>query len=647
LLQLREAGRRAVYNAAHRRYRQRQPGPLASLVTASDLRLQSQPIWNRATRDGSTAGGHPEITGRDMDLMLTYARSYPWQSFLMVTALLLAGLAEGSSLSALLPLATFAVQAGGDSDAAPVLPDSGVSRYVTELLDTFGVEPSIGSLLVFVVIGVFVKNVLVLFAEKQVGYTKARVATDLRLRLLTSVLESKWGYFVTQPTGRLTNSMATEAWRAAQAYEFGATIVALLIQAMVYTIVALAVSWQAVAGSLVAAVVILAISHFLVRMTRRAGKRQTIWMKSLLARMTDTLRSVRSLKAMGREDLAGGVLAVETNKVNRALEKEVFSKAALSAVQEPLFAVVMAIGMFVLLKKWGMPIAEVMVLLIVLTKVLSQLGKIQKYYQKMVAAGSAYWSLQEAVDEAANSREDVAGEPAPRLDKGISLRSVSFAHDERKVLDNVSIEIPAGCLTTLIGPSGSGKTTVLDLIMGLHRPTEGEVLIDGVPMQKVDIRSWRRQIGYVPQETLLLHDSVFNNVTLGDPDLDESQAERALRAAEAWDFVAAMPDGLHATVGEGGARFSSGQRQRIMLARALAHNPRLLVLDEATSALDPSSEAEICATLTHLAGRLTILAVSHQPALAEVADRVYRLADGKLVDDRLAAAEALPATSGS
>ncbi len=636
-----------MYNAAHRRYRHRQPGPLATRVTAGDFRLQNQPIWNRATRKDSTAGGHPETTGRDMDLMLTYARSYPWQSFLMVTALLLAGLAEGSSLSALLPLATFAVQAGGDSDAAPVLPDSGVSRYVTELLDTIGVEPSIGSLLVFVVAGVFVKNVLVLFAEKQVGYTKARVATDLRLRLLTSVLESKWGYFVTQPTGRLTNSMATEAWRAAQAYEFGATIVALLIQAMVYTIVALAVSWQAVAGSLVAAVVILAISHFLVRMTRRAGKRQTIWMKSLLARMTDTLRSVRSLKAMGREDLAGGVLAVETNKVNRALEKEVFSKAALSAVQEPLFAVVMAIGMFVLLKKWEMPIAEVMVLLIVLTKVLSQLGKIQKYYQKMVAAGSAYWSLQEAVDEAANSREDVAGEPAPRLEKGISLRSVSFAHDERKVLDNVSIEIPAGCLTTLIGPSGSGKTTVLDLIMGLHRPTEGEVLIDGVPMQEVDIRSWRRQIGYVPQETLLLHDSVFNNVTLGDPDLGETEAERALRAAEAWDFVAAMPDGLHATVGEGGARFSSGQRQRIMLARALAHNPRLLVLDEATSALDPSSEAEICATLTHLTGRLTILAVSHQPALAEVADRVYRLADGKLVDERLAAAEALPATSGS
>ncbi len=582
-----------------------------------------------------------------MDLMLTYARSYPWQSFLMVTALLLAGIAEGSSLSALLPLASFAVQAGDDAGAAASVPDNGVTRYVTNLLDAVGVEPSIGSLLVFVVIGVFLKNVLVLFAEKQVGYTKARVATDLRLRLLNSVLESKWGYFVTQPTGRLTNSMATEAWRAAQAYEFGATIVALLIQAMVYSAVALAVSWQAVAGSLIAAVIILAISHFLVKMTRRAGKRQTVWMKSLLARMTDTLRSVRSLKAMGREDLAGGVLAVETNKVNKALEKEVFSKAALSAVQEPLFATVMAVGMFVLLQKWGMPLAEVMVLLIVLTKVLSQLGKIQKYYQKMVAAGSAYWSLQEAVDEAVDSREDVAGEPAPRLDQGISLHSVSFAHADKRVLEDVSIEIPARCLTTLIGPSGSGKTTVLDLIMGLQRPTEGEVLIDGTPMHQLDIRSWRRQIGYVPQETLLLHDSVLNNVTLGDPDLGEAEAERALRAAEAWDFVAAMSDGIQATVGEGGARLSSGQRQRIMLARALAHSPRLLVLDEATSALDPSSEAEICATLTHLKGSLTILAVSHQPALAEIADRVYRLENGKLVDGRREKAGAIPVTSGT
>ena len=137
-------------------------------------------------------------------------------------------------------------------------------------------------------------------------------------------------------------------------------------------------------------------------------------------------------------------------------------------------------------------------------------------------------------------------------------------------------------------------------------------------------------LGYVPQEILLLHDSVLNNVTLGDPALTEADTEWALRAAGAWDFVAAMPEGLHTSVGERGARVSAGQRQRIMLARALAHQPRLLILDEATGALDPVSEAAICRTLRALRGQLTIVAVSHQPALAEFADSVYRLSEGRL-----------------
>jgi ATP-binding cassette subfamily C protein len=218
------------------------------------------------------------------------------------------------------------------------------------------------------------------------------------------------------------------------------------------------------------------------------------------------------------------------------------------------------------------------------------------------------------------------------VDTDIRLCDVSFAHDEKRILDGVSIEIPAGSMTTLIGPSGSGKSTVLDLIMGLQRPTEGQVLVDGVDLAGVDMRDWRHRIGYVPQETLLLHDTVLNNITMGDQELGEAEARAALEAAEAWEFVAAIPGAMHAVVGEGGARLSSGQRQRIMLARALAHRPRLLVLDEATSALDPASEADICKTLQHLKGTLTILAVSHQPALAEIADRVYHLSEGHLRD---------------
>jgi ATP-binding cassette subfamily C protein len=138
-------------------------------------------------------------------------------------------------------------------------------------------------------------------------------------------------------------------------------------------------------------------------------------------------------------------------------------------------------------------------------------------------------------------------------------------------------------------------------------------------------------IGYVPQENILLHDSVLNNVTLGDPDLTESDATEALQFAGAWDFVSANPEGLRAVVGERGTKLSGGQRQRIMIARALVHRPQLLILDEATSALDPKTEQAICETLVSLRGRLTILAISHQTALVGMSDRVYRLADGKAV----------------
>jgi ATP-binding cassette subfamily C protein len=560
-------------------------------------------------------------------IFLTFSRAYPWQSFLMVAALLLAGLAEGSSLSLMLPLISFAVDQEAGGDAAS---QSEITQTITRVLESFGMTPTIGNLLVALVFGILVKSLLVLVAKKQVGYTKARMATDLRLTLLSSVLNSRWSYFVHQPVGRLTNSMATEAWRASDAYEFGAGMVAYAIQALVYLGVALMVSWEATLAALAAALVFLYVSHFLVRMTRRAGKRQTHLLKSLLSRMTDTLNSVKTLKAMGRENLADKVLGAETGKLNRALEKEVFSKAALTAAQEPMFAAVGATAVYILLVRWEMPVAEVLVLTVVLTRVLAQFGKIQKHYQKVVTAESAYWSLQEAVDDAVALTEEYSGQPAPELNDEILLDGVSFEYDGQPILKDLSLSIPSGQLTTIIGRSGSGKTTIIDMLAGLQAPSEGQVLIDGVPLSEIDLADWRHKIGYAPQDTVLLHDTILNNVTLGDPELTEADARRALEQADAWDFVAAMPEGIHTSMGERGARVSAGQRQRIMLARALAHRPRLLILDEATSALDPDSEAAICRTLRGLRGQLTIVAVSHQPALAEFADAVYRLREGQL-----------------
>jgi len=154
------------------------------------------------------------------------------------------------------------------------------------------------------------------------------------------------------------------------------------------------------------------------------------------------------------------------------------------------------------------------------------------------------------------------------------------------------------------------------------------VLIDEVPLQDLDMHRWRSTIGYVPQETVLLHDSLFNNVALGDPGVSEADVVSALQAAGAWAFTEKLTEGIHSNVGERGGLLSGGQRQRIMIARALVHRPRLLIMDEATTALDPQSEAAICETLRKLRGRQTILAISHQPALLEAADRAYRMQDG-------------------
>ena len=220
------------------------------------------------------------------------------------------------------------------------------------------------------------------------------------------------------------------------------------------------------------------------------------------------------------------------------------------------------------------------------------------------------------------------GNRVPRLASAISLRDVNFSYGHESVLENVSMTLPAGAFIAVVGSSGAGKTTVADLIIGLLRPQRGEVWIDDVPLGEIDANAWRRMIGYVPQETYLFHDTVMANVTLGEPGISSNDVETALRRAEARDFVAALPDGMDTVVGERGARLSGGQRQRIAIARALVRDPALLILDEATTALDPETEAGIVATVKRLTGKLTVLSISHQPAMQKAATVVYQLDDG-------------------
>ena len=271
--------------------------------------------------------------------------------------------------------------------------------------------------------------------------------------------------------------------------------------------------------------------------------------------------------------------------------------------------------------------------------------RFRERYQEMIVNESAYWSLQDTLQTVKSEREEIGGDHKPALNQAIQLKNVTFAYDDQPVLQNVSLKFPKGQIITIVGPSGSGKTTLVDLVIGLLRPQQGEVLIDDVPLAEVNLKSWRRMIGYIPQETILLHDTVLNNITLGDPSLSAADAEEALRAAGAWEFVNSMPQAMQSMVGERGGKLYGGQRQRISIARALVHKPKLLILDEATSGLDPESEAAVCDTLQRLRGKLTILAISHQSALVKIADKSYRIRDGKILQAEITSETDLPAAA--
>jgi ATP-binding cassette subfamily C protein len=576
-----------------------------------------------------------------MRFLITLARAYPSQSIIMLLALLLAGAVEGLGLSALLPLVSTAVGSQSGAQEGTAASGSVVERVVTETLAAVGLTPTIGVLLTVVTLAMVLKSGLLLWARKQIGYTVAQVATDLRLSLLGALLLTKWEHFIRQPVGALTNAMATEADRTSRGFMSGVTMVSVLIQATVYAGVAFLVSWKATLIALGVGLLLLYLMSRLIKKARRAGLRQTELLRSLLAHLADTLQSIKPLKAMARDEHADSILEKKTTRLNKALRKQVHTKEALKALHEPLLVVFAAVGLYTALIHWHVPLAEVMVLVFLLARVVKQLTKAQQEYQLMVSYESAYWSLQETIQGAERAREPELGSEVPSLNHAIRLDRVSFAYGEEWVLRDASLTFPAGLYTAIVGPSGVGKTTIVDLVMALIRPQQGEVFIDNQPLAQIDLRSWRKMIGYVPQETLLLHDTVLINVTLGDPELNEEDAEYALRAAGAWEFVMAMPQGMHSTVGERGGLLSGGQRQRIAIARALVHKPKLLILDEPTSALDPESEAAISETLAQLSGGITTLAISHQPIFMKTADRAYRLQDDTavLVEDRSAANE--------
>jgi len=222
----------------------------------------------------------------------------------------------------------------------------------------------------------------------------------------------------------------------------------------------------------------------------------------------------------------------------------------------------------------------------------------------------------------------------PEVIGSVELVGVSFKYpnSNRKAISKFSVNAKPGQMIALVGPSGSGKSTLINLLTGFLRPQSGVISVDGNDYSQFDLRTFRKFISVVPQESVLFEASVRDNITYGLGSVSDERVSAALQAANALDFVSELPEGVDTLVGERGARISGGQRQRLAIARALIRNPRILILDEATSALDSQSESAIQQALETLMRDRTTFVVAHRLSTVQRADLILVLDKGKMIE---------------
>ncbi len=554
---------------------------------------------------------------------LYFAKAYPKRSILMVTSLVVAGLLEGVGIMALLPLVSILTEQESLGNGA-------VLEIVTAIFHFFNLEVSIAPILIFIVVTISLKALITMLAMVQVAYSSAHVCTDLRLGYMRHLLGANWRHFVALKSGASANALGTEAQRSAISFTQGCHVLSWTVQVIVYTALAFLISWQLTLSAMCAGSVMVYLLSSLVRAGRKAGNEQTKILDSVLTRITDTLYGVKPLKAMGKTKTLLSMMEGEAVTLQSAQRAVDISRHAVRVLSEPIMVFFISIGIYAILTYGNLPVAELLFLALLFLRMVTKVSAVQSAYLSMAANESALWSLKAKIDTAKEAADINEGNLEASFEKSIRLENVCFSYDEDMVLNNISLDLPCHGLYVLFGPSGEGKTTLLDLIIGLHKPTSGQIYVDQDPLHMLDINSWRNKIGYVPQDVLLFHDTIMNNVTLNNPNISKEDVIEALKTADAYDFVIKMDNGLDSIVGERGAKISGGQRQRIAIARALVGKPSILILDEATSALDKATEKDLLITIKALSKDILILAISHNPASLNCADTVLRLQNGSL-----------------
>lgn len=548
------------------------------------------------------------------------------QRTIVIVGLFAASLSELFGLMMIIPL--IAAASGLRETKA------GLMSGIHGAMDAVGIpfDPSV--LVVLVVLALSVKAITSIAVSRYVSSIVAQIGYDMQAKFVRALLQAEWAFFMRQPLGRLTHAAGSEAVATGEVFLGAANIISYALQAILFLAVCAWLSWKLTILGAIAGVVMVVSQERLVRGRRRAARAHRAQMRRFAAHFTDAMTGIKPLRAMGRTERFNELFEANAKATRQTLKTKILSAENITEIQEPFIGMMIALTFFLAISVATVSSFHLIAAGICFVRVIGAFVACQKQLLNFAQAFDLYKGLLKLLEEIERYGEQRFGSRQPRVDGGITLDSVTFGYGEKPVLKEVSATFRSGEITALIGPSGIGKSTLVDLITCLYQPQHGRIFIGDVDLNEVEIRSWRRLIGYVPQEINLFHETVVSNVALWEDGISRDDVREALERSGAWSFVSQLPGQLDYIIGERGNLLSGGQRQRISLARALVHRPKILILDEATTGLDRTTEKGICETISSLcrADALTVIAISHQHGWLGVADRVYQLQQGCIVE---------------
>ena len=530
---------------------------------------------------------------------------------------------DAATLASVAPVISLITNEGGSDSVSPI---------IARAVQFVGLD---GRIEVFLSIFVFLtvlNSVMLVTINYFILRTQFIVRNDMVVGTSEKVILASMNYINRQRQGDFLNTLTQEAARVADAFTALTRLIAPIGQTIILLIIPFAISWQVTGIALAATLTLTLPLRALRKHSYSLGQEQTQSANNMSATLQEALQNLRQIAAFANEDQTLSRIRRAFARVRDASIKIQMMQSSIYSAYAPIGVVVIFIT-FLASRKLGVELAEVGVILYAFNRLAGTLASINQSRLQLINLYPSYEQVMTIRDDADRSRLTFGAKSHRRLEKEIRLEGVSFYYDAKQpVVSDIDLTIPAGNMVALVGLSGAGKSTLADMVMGLQKPTSGRILVDGVPLDEIDIASYRQTMACVPQHPALFHMSVRDNIAWAAPGAGEQDILAACRLANADKFVAELDEGLDTVVGDRGVRLSGGQLQRIALARAMIRNPSLLILDEATSALDSGSEAAIQDSIDGIVGETTILVIAHRLSTIAKADKIVVLEKGRIIE---------------